>query len=103
MADLIISRAGSTSLFEILALKKPNLLIPLSKEARRGDQLENVKSFKMQGFSEILSEGDLTQESLIKKISELDKTKEAFIDKMNATNWKNGVEEVIRVTLENTN
>ncbi len=44
-ADYIISRAGANSIFEFLALKKPTLLIPLSKKASRGDQILNSRSF----------------------------------------------------------
>ena len=49
-ADLIISRAGANAIFEILALRKPNLLIPLSV-GTRGDQILNARSFEAQGFS----------------------------------------------------
>ena len=48
MADLIISRAGANSICEICALKKPNILIPLSANASRGDQILNAKSYKKQ-------------------------------------------------------
>ncbi len=50
MADLIISRAGANSICEIAALNKPNILIPLSARASRGDQILNAKSYKKQGF-----------------------------------------------------
>ena len=49
-ADLIISRAGANSICEILALRKPNILIPLSAAASRGDQILNANSFAKQGF-----------------------------------------------------
>ena len=53
-ADLIISRAGANSICEILALRKPNILIPLSAAASRGDQILNANSFAKQGFSTVL-------------------------------------------------
>ena len=56
MADLVVSRAGATILFEILALEKPNILIPLSKKASRGDQVLNAVSFEKQGLSMVLEE-----------------------------------------------
>ncbi|MEG2350750.1 MAG: undecaprenyldiphospho-muramoylpentapeptide beta-N-acetylglucosaminyltransferase, partial [Hungatella sp.] len=52
-ADLVISRAGANSICEILALRKPNILIPLSAAASRGDQILNANSFEKQGFSKV--------------------------------------------------
>lgn len=46
MSDIVISRAGANAICELLALKKPNLLIPLSANASRGDQILNANSFK---------------------------------------------------------
>ena len=48
LADMAISRAGANSICELLALHKPNILIPLSAAASRGDQVLNAKSFKKQ-------------------------------------------------------
>ena len=58
-ADVVISRAGANSICELLALRKPNLLIPLSAAASRGDQILNADSFARQGFSKVLKEEDL--------------------------------------------
>lgn len=46
LADLVISRAGANAICELLALRKPNILIPLSAAASRGDQILNAESFK---------------------------------------------------------
>lgn len=59
MADLVISRAGATSVFELLSLAKPNLLIPLPLTASRGDQILNAQSFERQGFSIVAKEENL--------------------------------------------
>ncbi len=42
MADVVVSRAGATTLFELLALRKPSLLIPLSRRASRGSGVERT-------------------------------------------------------------
>ena len=63
-ADLIISRAGANSICEILALRKPNILIPLSAADSRGDQILNANSFAKQGFSTVLEEEVLTADTL---------------------------------------
>lgn len=64
LADLVVSRAGSNSLCELLALNKPNLLIPLSAKASRGDQILNAHSFEKKGYSLVLEEENMTDESL---------------------------------------
>lgn len=68
VADLVISRAGANSICEILALRKPNILIPLSAAASRGDQILNARSFEKQGFSTLLEEESLNEGSLYQAI-----------------------------------
>lgn len=96
LADLIVSRAGSTVLFELLALKKPNLLIPLSKSASRGDQILNAASFKKQGFSAVLQEEDLDQEALVQAIYDLKASADNYIEAMKKNENENGVEAVMK-------
>lgn len=67
-ASLIISRAGANAICELLALHKPNILIPLSAASSRGDQILNARSFEKQGFSYVLEEEKTTAESLIKAV-----------------------------------
>ena len=51
LASLVISRAGANAICELLALHKPNILIPLSAAASRGDQILNATSFRSSGYS----------------------------------------------------
>lgn len=99
-ADYMISRAGANSIFEFLALKKPTLLIPLSKKASRGDQILNSKSFEKEGYSLMLQEEDINKNSLYEKILELKEKKEKLIDNMEKSQAKNGVEAIVSVILE---
>lgn len=71
MADVVVTRGGSNTLFELLAMQKLHLIIPLGKEASRGDQLENAAYFVKQGYAQSLSEQDLTLEQLQTAVSEL--------------------------------
>lgn len=71
MADIVISRAGANAICELLALKKPNILIPLPAASSRGDQLLNAASFEAQGFSIVINEDDLTTHLLVEKVHEL--------------------------------
>ena len=96
-ADMVISRAGSNSISEFLALKKPALLIPLSANASRGDQILNAESFKKQGFSLVLKEEDMTEETLLSSIEKLYAKKDTLIKNMSESHLSNGVEEVMKI------
>lgn len=82
MADIVISRAGANAICEILALQKPNLLIPLPAASSRGDQILNAKSFQDQGFSIVLQEEDITDELLLEKINELYDHRTDYVETM---------------------
>ena len=71
MADVVVSRAGSNSICELLALRKPTLLIPYPTEASRGDQVVNAFSFLRRGFARVLEQKDMTGETLLKRIIEV--------------------------------
>lgn len=85
MSDLVISRAGANAICELLALKKPNLLIPLCNGSR-GDQILNASSFESQGFSMVLQEDDIIPTLLVDKVHELYFTRQSFIDVMEKSN-----------------
>lgn len=82
LADMAISRAGANSICELLALHKPNILIPLSAAASRGDQVLNANSFKKQGFSYVLEEEHLTAESLLRAVEKVYDNRQKYIDAM---------------------
>ena len=94
-ADIIVSRAGSNSISEFLALKKPHLLIPLSAKASRGDQILNAASFEKQGFARVLDEDEMTAESMEKEIFELFENKEKYVSAMENAASGDGVEAVM--------
>jgi len=99
-ADYIVSRAGANSIFEFLALKKPTLLIPLSKKASRGDQILNANSFKKEGYSLVLEEEDISKESFICKIKELKENKRVLIKNMSQGRDKVGNDAVLKVIMK---
>ncbi|MBT2582123.1 undecaprenyldiphospho-muramoylpentapeptide beta-N-acetylglucosaminyltransferase [Planococcus sp. ISL-109] len=82
LTDLVVSRAGSNSIFEFLALKKPMLLIPLSKQKSRGDQILNANLFKAQGFAHVLEEEQLTAKSFMQAIERLNSEEEQLVQAM---------------------
>ncbi len=77
-ADLVISRAGANSICELLALQVPNILIPLSAAASRGDQILNAASFEKSGYSYVLKEEDLSPETLIDTVTYVSSHKEEY-------------------------
>ena len=94
-ADLVISRAGANSICELLALRKPNLLIPLSAAASRGDQILNANSFAKQGFSKVLEEEALSDDSLFDAINDLYLNRNSYIQAMEQSNLNNAVKTVV--------
>lgn len=99
-ADLIISRAGANSICEILALRKPNILIPLSAAASRGDQILNASSFAKQGFSTLLEEEQLTEHSLFQAITDTYQKRADFIHTMEQSHLSNAVDTIISLIEE---
>lgn len=95
MADIVVSRAGANAICELLALKKPNLLIPLSKAASRGDQILNAASFEAQGYSLVLQEEDMDNVSLTEKIYELYNNRDKYIEAMTASSQGNAIDIII--------
>lgn len=93
-ADLVISRAGANAICELLALHKPNILIPLSLEASRGDQILNAGSFEKQGFSYVIKEEELTSERLLEAVNEVYRKRSTYISTMEASNQHNAVVKV---------
>lgn len=95
--DLVISRAGSNVIFELLALKKPNILIPLSKKSSRGDQILNAASFEKSGFSMVIQEEKLNSNIIIKKTKELYDNKKKYIDNMKSSKLNDSISIIISI------
>lgn len=95
LCDVVISRSGANALQEFLALKKPNLLIPLPKNISRGDQIQNAQSYKKMGYSIVLEEHELTPEILLKKIIYLYENKNTYIENMEKNTLKDTIKEIV--------
>lgn len=95
LADIVISRAGANAICELLALRKPNLLIPLSAKASRGDQILNARSFERQGFSMVLEEEELTEETLVSAVHKLYDNRGTFIDSMRNSDQQDSIDTII--------
>lgn len=100
MADVVISRAGANAICELLALKKPNILIPLPTAGSRGDQLLNAASFETQGFSMVINEDDLTTNLLVNKVNELYENRQQFTEAMGKSQQMDSIPMILQLIRE---
>ena len=100
MADIVISRAGANAICELLALKKPNILIPLPAASSRGDQLLNAKSFEAQGFSIVIDEDDLTTDLLVDRVFELYCNRQNYHDAMSRSGQMESIRTIMKLLEE---
>ncbi len=70
VADFIVNRAGSGSIFEIAALGKPSILIPLAGAAQN-HQVENAYAYAKEGAAVVLEEANLTPHFFLEKLRSL--------------------------------
>lgn len=99
-ADIIISRAGANAIFELLALKKPNILIPLGLNASRGDQILNARSFEKQGFSKVLEEESVTAELLTDTVRKVYADRDQYILAMEASPSGDSIAKIVNILNE---
>lgn len=98
--DIVISRAGANAICELLALRKPNLLIPLSANASRGDQILNANSFAAQGYSVVIDEDILTDDMLYDAVNDLYENRQKYIDKMSESKQSNAIPVIMELIKE---
>lgn len=99
-ADVVVSRAGANAICELLALRKPNVLIPLGLNASRGDQILNAKSFEKQGYSYVLQEEDVTSETLLNAVNTVYSQRQTYINAMNQSKLANPIETIVNLANE---
>ncbi|TDF96684.1 undecaprenyldiphospho-muramoylpentapeptide beta-N-acetylglucosaminyltransferase [Paenibacillus piri] len=102
MTELVVSRAGATSIFEFLALRKPMLLIPLTRQASRGDQLLNADSFQKQGYAQVLFEEELTGASLTAGIDAVYERREQMVERIRTTEQTHASDLIIQLIQESS-
>ena len=99
-ADFVLSRAGANALVELVSLGKPNILVPLSRQASRGDQILNAASFAKQGLSLVIQEEELSGEVLQERLAQLQQERERFIAAMAASPIKDGTGRILQLIEE---
>lgn len=96
-ADIVIARGGATSLFELLAMKKLHIVVPLSKNASRGDQIDNAKYFAGLGVSSFMEEEDYTWEKMSVQLETTQKNKTSILSKIEELEFSNATQKVLNV------
>lgn len=97
LSSIVISRAGANAICELSALNKPNLLIPLSARASRGDQILNARSFERLGYSKVLEEEEITNGILLDAIHDLYENRETYITAMSSSKHKDSIEQIVQL------
>ena len=95
--DTVISRAGANSLYEILALAKPHVLIPLSLKASRGDQIQNARYFEKQGISVVINEEALSSATLLAAVETVKERRDEIISKIRELKIKSATLNIIEM------
>jgi UDP-N-acetylglucosamine--N-acetylmuramyl-(pentapeptide) pyrophosphoryl-undecaprenol N-acetylglucosamine transferase len=67
-ADVVVSRAGANSLAELIALRKPAVVVPLPMAASRGDQIDNARLYAEKGYGLVAEQQSLTPELLLAEV-----------------------------------
>ena len=90
MADLIVSRAGSNSIFEFLYYRKPMLLIPYVKGSR-GDQVDNAAYFEEKGYGKLLDERIMSSQNFLGSLTNLYEHRQAMVEKQQEFEFRDGL------------
>lgn len=101
-ADIVVSRAGSNTIFELAVMRKPMLLIPLPKGNSRGDQVDNAKYFNAQGYANFVEESQLSDEHISKYIDQTYDNKKTLIHMLNKANIQPGNKKILEIIVNNS-
>lgn len=99
-ASIVISRAGANSLCEILALAKPHILIPLSSQVSRGDQIQNARYFQKLGISVVIQDELLSTDKLLNALSDVMRNQRDIIQNILALNIQSGTPKILAIIKE---
>lgn len=97
LADVVLSRAGANAVFELLALNKPSVLVPLTTSSTRGDQLLNAAYFQKKGYAVMVDQDTATPESLSRAIDEVYRERERFMRTMEEDTRSDGTQAILEI------
>ena len=96
-SSLVVSRSGANALYELLALSKPHVLIPLSRKVSRGDQIQNAEYFLKQGISTVIDDDLLSPEALFLAINDVFSHRDSLIQAIEALKITSATDKIIKL------
>jgi len=102
-SDLILSRAGANALYEILALEKPHVLVPLSRRYSRGDQIDNARYFEKKGVSVVLDEENMTSSDVRDALDDVYARRDLITSEIKTLKIKSATETLVNLILSVVN
>lgn len=100
LASIVISRSGANSLYEILALGKPHVLIPLSTKISRGDQIQNARFYQKAGISTVIDDEALTADSLLQAVQDVAHRQQDIVQKIQELDIKSATDTIVQIIKE---
>ena len=97
LADIVLSRAGANAVFELVALHKPALYIPLPLEASRGDQILNANYCCQHGYGLVLMQSETNDETLTRALSELYNKRDSFVSAMKQSGGSDAADNILKL------
>ena len=97
LSDVVLSRAGANAVFELLALNKPSVLVPLPRSASRGDQILNARYFERKGYALVLDQDAATKEDLTMAVNRLYDNRSAFVSRMEQETNRDGTQAILKI------
>lgn len=99
-SDIVISRSGANTIFELCSIEKPMILIPLPKGNSRGDQVENAKYFADNNLAYVLPQEKLNYTNIVYEIEKTLTNKEKLKNNMKKLDIKNANKKIVDIILE---
>lgn len=94
-ADVVLSRSGSGTVSELLALQRPALYVPLPKAESRGDQIQNAEFLQKLGVCEVLPQEELNSESLLQRLQLIYDKRNQYVERCRQQTWIDGTHKII--------
>ena len=97
LSDVVLSRAGANSVFELLALNKPSVLVPLTSASSRGDQLLNANYMEKKGYAKVVDQNTATTDSLVAAIDEVYQQRAQYAERMCEDTRSDGTQTILTI------
>ena len=100
LADVVLSRAGANSVFELLALNKPSVLVPLTSSSTRGDQLLNANYFQKKGYARVIDQNTATTQEIAAAVKDVYEHSAQYTKVMCEDTRSDGTESILKIIRE---